>query len=57
MKKEKVRYETVKLRSDLIREIDNLRKDSNFFYTSRTDVIKDAVRLLKRSYENRKKKK
>ena len=46
-------YKTIKVPSSLMLEVDNIIKNSNYFYTSRTDVIKDAVRLLKRSYELR----
>lgn len=42
----KTKYVTVKLPEGLIIIIDNLKIERA--YTSRTDVIKDSVRLLKR---------
>lgn len=40
------KYDTIKIPEGLTAKIDQLIKDSNHEYTSRTDVIKMAVRLL-----------
>ncbi len=42
------KYMTVKLPHGLISKIDKMIEESNHDYTSRTDVIKTAVRLLYR---------
>lgn len=45
-KKTNNKYVTIKLPEGLVKNIDKLIKESNNDYTSRTDVIKFAVRLL-----------
>jgi Arc/MetJ-type ribon-helix-helix transcriptional regulator len=40
------KYDTIKIPEGLTAKIDTLLKDSKNDYTSRTDVIKMAVRLL-----------
>ncbi len=42
------KYDTIKIPEGLTRKIDILVKDSKGDFTSRTDVIKYAVRLLYR---------
>ena len=50
-KKTNNKYDTIKIPEGLTRKIDELVKDSQGDFTSRTDVIKYAVRLL---YERKK---
>lgn len=45
------RYDTIKIPSGLTKKIDELIEQEKGDYTSRTDVIKHAVRLL---YEGKK---
>ena len=45
------KYTTIKIPEGLTAKIDLLIKESNGDYTSRTDVIKTAVRLLYRERE------
>ncbi|MBT3463981.1 hypothetical protein HN789_04925 [archaeon] len=45
-KKTGIKYITVKIPEGLARKIDDLAKESQGDFTSRTDVIKYAVRLL-----------
>lgn len=42
------KYDTIKIPEGLTRKIDELIRDSKGDFTSRTDVIKTAVRLLYR---------
>jgi Arc/MetJ-type ribon-helix-helix transcriptional regulator len=42
------KYDTIKIPDGLTRKIDELVKESDGDFTSRTDVIKYAVRLLYR---------
>lgn len=51
-KKTKHKYDTIKIPSGLTRKIDELKEESKGDFTSRTDVIKYAVRLL---YKDKKK--
>jgi Arc/MetJ-type ribon-helix-helix transcriptional regulator len=45
-KKTGLRYDTIKIPEGLTRKIDELVKESAGDFTSRTDVVKFAVRLL-----------
>ena len=45
-KKTGTKYDTIKIPEGLTRKIDELVKESGGDFTSRTDVIKFAVRLL-----------
>ena len=45
-KKTRTKYDTVKIPEGLTRKIDEMVKDSNGDFTSRTDVVKYAVRLF-----------
>lgn len=47
-KKTGTKYDTIKIPEGLTKKIDELVKESNGDFTSRTDVIKYAVRLLYR---------
>ena len=47
-KKTGTKYDTIKIPDGLTRKIDELVKESDGDFTSRTDVIKYAVRLLYR---------
>jgi Arc/MetJ-type ribon-helix-helix transcriptional regulator len=46
------KYDTIKIPTGLTKKIDELISDSNKDFTSRTDVIKYAVRLLYRQSKN-----
>ena len=45
-KKTNNKYDTIKIPNGLTKKIDELIKESHGDFTSRTDVIKTAVRLL-----------
>lgn len=48
MPRTKNNYEMIAIPEGLARKIDQIRKDSEGDFTSRTDVIKFAIRLLYR---------
>jgi Arc/MetJ-type ribon-helix-helix transcriptional regulator len=51
-KKTGTKYDTIKIPEGLTKKIDELVKASKGDFTSRTDVIKYAVRLLYREKDN-----
>lgn len=48
------RYDTIKIPQGITAKIDEMIKASNHDFTSRTDVIKYAVRLLYSQYPGKK---